>query len=70
MRYLIIVEATQTGFSAFSPDLPGCVATGSDRSEVEKQMRSAIEFHLDGLRREGLEIPSPRTYSSYVDVPA
>jgi predicted RNase H-like HicB family nuclease len=47
MRYLIVVEPTETGFSAYSPDLPGCVATGRTREEVEDQMREAIEFHID-----------------------
>ncbi len=45
-RYLVIIEDTQTGFSAYSPDLPGCVATGSTRNEVEREMREAMEFHI------------------------
>ena len=57
MRYLIAIEPTGTGFSAFSPDLPGCVATGADQSEVEQEMRAAIEFHIEGLRAEGIEVP-------------
>jgi predicted RNase H-like HicB family nuclease len=55
-KYLIVVEDTVTGFSAYSPDLDGCVATGVSRGEVEKNMREAIEFHLDGLRR--IETPA------------
>ncbi len=70
MRYLIVVEETTTGFSAYSPDLPGCVATAPTRDEVEREMASAVSFHLDGLREEGLELPLPRTSSTYVDVPA
>ncbi|MBT4097711.1 MAG: type II toxin-antitoxin system HicB family antitoxin [Gemmatimonadetes bacterium] len=70
MKYLIVVEPTDTGFSAFSPDLPGCVATGSDRAETERQMSQAIEFHLDGLRQDGLDVPNPKSYSSYVEVSA
>ena len=70
MRYLIVIEKSKTGYSAYSPDLPGCVATGRTRSAVEKTMRSAIEFHLEGLREEGEKVPSPRSYSTYVDVPA
>ena len=70
MKYLIVIEATGTGFSAFSPDLPGCVATGETREEVEKMMRESIEFHLDGLREEGYQVPSPHTYSTYIEVPA
>jgi predicted RNase H-like HicB family nuclease len=70
MRYLIVIEATGTGYSAYSPDLPGCVATGSNREEVERQMQEAIEFHIDGLREDGYEVPEPHAYSTYVDVPA
>ena len=70
MRYLIIVDQTATGFSAYSPDLDGCVATGTTRDEVEHEMREAIEFHIDGLRQEGESIPPPRAYSTYVDIGA
>jgi predicted RNase H-like HicB family nuclease len=69
-KYLIVVEQTQTGFSAFSPDLPGCVSTGRTREDVEQNMREAIAFHLDGLREEGQVVPEPRTYSAYVELPA
>jgi predicted RNase H-like HicB family nuclease len=69
-RYLIVIEETQTGFSAYSPDLPGCISTGQTREEVEKNMREAIEFHLAGLRDEGLSVPDPHSSSAYVDVPA
>ena len=48
-RYLIVIEKTETGYSAYSPDLPGCVSTGGTRDEVESNMREAIEFHLDGM---------------------
>jgi predicted RNase H-like HicB family nuclease len=70
MRYLVVVEETQGGFSAYSPDLAGCVATGSTREEVQREMASAISFHLDGLQSEGLEIPEPHSFSTYIDVPA
>jgi predicted RNase H-like HicB family nuclease len=70
MRYLIVIEKSKSGYSAYSPDLPGVVATGRTRSAVEKTMREAIEFHLAGLREEGSKVPSPRSYSTYVDVPA
>ena len=70
MRYLIVIEKTSTGYSAYSPDLNGCVATGRSREEVERTMRDAIEFHLDGLRQDGQPLPSPHSYSAYVDVPA
>jgi len=68
MRYLIVIEKTGTGYSAYSPDLDGCAATGATRPEVEQAMREAIEFHLDGLRREGQAAPPPNAYSTYVDV--
>jgi predicted RNase H-like HicB family nuclease len=64
-RYLIIIEETSTGFSAYSPDLPGCVATGGTRGEVEQEMHDAIEFHIDGLRQAGEAIPEARSQASY-----
>ncbi len=70
MTYLIIIEPTSTGYSAYSPDLPGCVSTGATREEVETNMREAIEFHLEGLRLEGLPIPEPSSQSAYVDIAA
>jgi predicted RNase H-like HicB family nuclease len=69
-RYLIVVEGIETGHSAFSPDLPGCVATGKTRDEVERAMRDAIEFHLNGMLENGEDIPAPRPYSIYCEVPA
>ncbi len=69
-KYLIVIEPTQTGFSAYSPDLPGCVSTGPTREEVEQNMHEAIAFHLDGLREEGQVVPEPQTYSAYVELPA
>ena len=70
MKYLVVVEPTATGFSAFSPDVPGCVATGATREEVEREIADAIAFHIDGLREDGLPVPEPQTSSAYVDVPA
>ena len=69
-RYLVIIEKTATGFSAYSPDLPGCVATGRTRKEVEKEMQAAIEFHIEGLRLAGEEIPEPQSQDSYCEVAA
>jgi predicted RNase H-like HicB family nuclease len=69
-RYLIVIEDTENGFSAYSPDLPGCVSTGATRTEIEKNMREAISFHLDGLREDGQPVPEPHSYSSYVELPA
>ena len=70
MRYLIIIEKTDTGYSAYSPDLPGCVSTGVTREETEANMKEAIAFHLEGLKAEGLEIPQPSSSSAYVVVAA
>ena len=69
MRYLVVVEQSVTGFSAYSPDLPGCVASSVTREAIEDEMSKAITFHIEGLRAEGLEAPQPRTSSIYVDVP-
>jgi predicted RNase H-like HicB family nuclease len=60
-RHLVVIEPTQTGFSGYSPDLLGCVSTGQTREEVERNMREAIAFHLDGLREEGRAAPEPQT---------
>jgi predicted RNase H-like HicB family nuclease len=67
MKYLIVVEQTATGFSAYSPDLDGCVATGTTHEEVQREMQEAIAFHLEGLRAEGIAAPSPHTYAAYVE---
>ena len=70
MRYLIVVEQSETGYSAYSPDLPGCVTTGSIIEETEANMKEAIEFHIEGLKAEGLPIPEPSTRSAYIEVAA
>ncbi len=67
-RYLIVIEKTKTGFSAYSPDLDGCVAAGKTKDAVEKKMKEAIEFHLEGLKQEKLPIPKPHCYSSYLEI--
>ena len=67
MKYLIVIEPTNTGYSAYSPDINGCVATGSTKEEVTKNMQEAISFHLEGLKLEGYEIPQPKSSSSYVE---
>jgi len=66
----MVIEPTGTGFSAYSPDLPGCVSTGTTREEVEQNMQEAIELHLEGLREEGYPVPEPSTSSAYVEVTA
>lgn len=69
-KYLIVIEDTGTGYSAYSPDLDGCVATGKTREEVEREMQQAIAFHLEGMAQNGEPIPEPHTYSKYVEVQA
>ena len=70
MQYAVIIEKSETGFGAFVPDLPGCVAVGDTIEETEREIREAIEFHLDGMRQDGLEIPEPSSQVNYVDVAA
>jgi predicted RNase H-like HicB family nuclease len=70
MKYLVIYESTATGYSAYVPDLPGCITTGPTLADTERLMREAIEFHLDGMREDGLPIPAPSTLGSYVETAA
>ncbi|MBI4500451.1 MAG: type II toxin-antitoxin system HicB family antitoxin [Gemmatimonadetes bacterium] len=70
MRIPIVVEKTDTGYSAYSPDLEGCVATGTTRVEVERGMREALAFHVQGMKAEGLAVPAFRSYITYVEVAA
>jgi predicted RNase H-like HicB family nuclease len=69
-KFLIVVEETETGYSAYSPDLPGCVATGKTKPNVERMMAEAIDFHLEGLREDGEALPTAHSYSTYCEVPA
>ena len=62
-NYSIVIEETSTGYSAYSPELPGCIATGGTREEVEANMREAIEFHIEGLKEEGYDVPEPGGHS-------
>jgi predicted RNase H-like HicB family nuclease len=68
MRYAIVVEKATSNDAAYVPDLPGCVATGATIEEVEAQMREAIEFHIEGMREDGLAIPEPSSIVEYVEV--
>jgi len=70
MTYLVVIEPTNTGFSAYSPDLDGCVATGGTLEDVRKNMQEAIEFHVEGLRAEGFPVPSPRSQAAFINVAA
>jgi predicted RNase H-like HicB family nuclease len=70
MRYAIVIEKAENNYSAYVPDLPGCVATGATVQETESQIREAIEFHIAGLREDGVPVPQPSSRVDYVDVPA
>jgi predicted RNase H-like HicB family nuclease len=67
-RYPVIIERSRKNYSAYSPDLPGCVATGATVEETISRMRSAIKFHLEGLRKEGSEILEPSTKVKYIEI--
>jgi predicted RNase H-like HicB family nuclease len=70
MRYLVVIEPTRTGYSAYAPDLPGCISTGATREQVKANMLEAIELHLEGLRAEGGAIPEAQSSSEYLEVAA
>ena len=68
MRYLVVVEKGPTSFGAHVPDLPGCIAAGETKEEVLSLIREAIEFHIEGLKEDGLPIPAPASTSEVVEV--
>jgi predicted RNase H-like HicB family nuclease len=68
--YTVIYERGPRNWSAFAPDLPGCIATGKTRRDVERRMREAIQFDIEGLREEGVRIPKPTTEAGVVSIPA
>ena len=68
MRHAVAIEKSETGFGAYVPDLPGCVAVGETLAEIEALIREAVEFHLDGLREDGLTVPQPSAVADYVEV--
>ncbi|MBT8108198.1 MAG: type II toxin-antitoxin system HicB family antitoxin [Gammaproteobacteria bacterium] len=70
MRFAIVIENAGTNYSAYVPDLPGCIATGETLEEVEKLMAEAIEFHIEGLKEDGLPIPTPSSLVNYVEIAA
>ena len=70
MKYAIVIENAGQNFSAYVPDLPGCIATGSTIEETGQQIREAVAFHLEGLKAENLPIPAPSCHVDYVDVTA
>lgn len=67
-EYLVIIERAENNFSAYSPDLPGCVATGDTKEETLQRMREAIAIHLEGLREDGLPVPPPSSTADYIAV--
>ena len=67
MRYAIVIEKAEGNYSAYVPDLPGCVATGATVAEVESEIRDAIRFHIDGLKEDGLPVPQPTSIADYVE---
>ena len=69
MKYAVIYEKTPTGYSAYLPDLPGCVAAGKTLEETSELMRGAVEMHLDAMREDGDPIPEPTTVTDYIAVP-
>jgi predicted RNase H-like HicB family nuclease len=67
MRYAVVIEKANANYSAYVPDLPGCVATAASVSEVENEIREAIRFHIEGLKEDGFVVPSPTSIAEYVD---
>ncbi len=67
-KYLVIIERAGSNFSAYAPGIPACIATGATIDETEREIREAIEFHLEGLREDGLPIPAPTARAEYVEV--
>jgi predicted RNase H-like HicB family nuclease len=67
MRYAVIIEQTESNFSAYVQDLAGCVAAAATLEDVEREIREAIRFHLDGLREDGIAIPSPTSMAEYAE---
>ena len=67
MRYAVVIEKAGGNYSAYLPDLPGCVATGATVEAVEEEIRTAIRFHIEGLQADGLEVPQPSSIAEYVE---
>lgn len=70
MRYMVVVERGEKSWGAYVPDLPGCVAVGDTRDQVLQLIRQAIDFHIDGLRQDGLTVPTPSSESEFVEITA
>jgi predicted RNase H-like HicB family nuclease len=67
MRYAVVIEKAEGNYSAYVPDLPGCVATGASVADVEREIRDAIRFHIAGLKEDGLPVPAPTSIAEYVE---
>lgn len=70
MKYAVVIEKAEGNYSAYVPDLPGCVATGSTLEEVESEIREAIAFHIEGMREDGIVIPEPTSRVEYIELVA
>jgi predicted RNase H-like HicB family nuclease len=70
MKYLVVIEQGPSSYGAYVPDLPGCIAVGETRDETLELIHEAIEFHLDGIKQEGLSIPQPHSSSEFVEIHA
>jgi predicted RNase H-like HicB family nuclease len=68
MRYAVVIEKGERNYSAYVPDLPGCVSVGDTPEQVKADLREAIEFHLEGMREDGFPIPKPSSQAEYVEV--
>ena len=68
MKYAIVIEKAENNYSAYVPDLPGCITTGKSIEETRRLIREAIEFHIEGLRLEGCQVPQPSSHCEYVEV--
>jgi predicted RNase H-like HicB family nuclease len=67
MRFVVVIEQANGTYSAYVPDLPGCVATGASVKDVEREIRDAIRFHIEGLKEDGLPVPAPTSIAEYVE---
>ena len=67
MRYAVVIEKAEDNYSAYVPDLPGCIATGTTVAQTEVEIREAIRFHIEGMREDGLPIPQPSSLAEYVE---
>ena len=70
MKYAVVIEKAEDNYSAYVPDLPGCIATGATVEEAEREIREAIAFHIEGMREDGLPVPQPTSRVEYVELAA